>query len=211
MTILLILLFIEMPVLAYKDSSVGFLQKLGNMAAAPFVAMKDHMEDFGKGKQAVCDLNKSNEIISAQQEIIKTIIVEKQVEKVVLEQVTESNLNLASKHTETNNILSGALQFGQVVGTACSFVYIGKVSYDLGHWIYRYFWPSQETILRKKKLEQKAKSFDAKMGLHKCLGNHLGRAKNNEGLPIGCENEARLLVSMGGIREYKKIINDLQA
>jgi len=211
MTILLmLLLFITAPAFADKGSSIGFIQKTYEVIASPFVAIKGHLEGNGKGQQAIQDLSKNHEIITGQQAIIQELIADKSASCDVLEKVAHGNMKLAKAQERRNDILGGVAQVGQVVGVVYSAVYIVRSGYDVGHWIYRYFRPTEETILRKKIVEQKLKSWYSKVALNRCLGRHLGTEKNAQGMLVRCEDEALLFVEMAGIKEYKEILEVLK-
>ena len=199
-----------MPIFAHKDLDVGYLQKICRVVAMPFVKVKDHIENVGKGKQAIEYAEKSYQIIEKQQNTILTLANKDEAAKLAVEKLTNCSIELNKVHTETNNILSGVLQFGQVVGTACSFVYIGKAGYDLGHWVYRYFWPSQESIVRKKLVDQEIKTINTRAALNKCLSNNLMMERNAFSVPIKCEDEARLFLEVAGIKEYNKVVKALK-
>lgn len=203
MTILWILLFVTMPVFAYKDSDTGLLNKMCKVVAMPFVAVKEHVEDVGRGKQALEYAEKSHEIITAQQDTIIEFAKNKDASQMAVKE-------LAKVHAERNDILGGALQVGQAVGTVYSVVYIGKAGIDLARWVYHYFRPSQESILRKKLVEQELKIMETRAELNKCLSQNIDIHNSFQGMPAKCESSARDFLQIAGKKKYNKVIKALE-
>lgn len=204
MIILWVLLFVTMPVFAHKDLDTGLLNKVCQAVAMPFVAVKEHVENVGRGKQAIEYVEKSYEIITAQQGMLEKIVVEKEIANDAIDK-------LAKVHAERNDILGGALQVGQVVGTVYSVVYIGKAGIDLVSWIYHYFRPTQESILRKKLVEQELKVMEISAILNKCLSQNIDINNSFQGMPVQCESSARDFLQVAGKKRYNKVIKSLES
>ena len=211
---LFLILFTITSTLQSKENEPGFFRKaytaIGSAAYAPISAFKSHCENHGAGNQAIKEVDTCFEIIKKQQEDMALIAANNERTASAIEQLAHGGLELAKVQDRRNDILGGVAQVGQVVGVVYSAVYIVRSGYDVGHWVYRYFRPTEETILRKKIVEQKLKSWYSKVALNRCLGRHLGTEKNAQGMLVRCQDEALLFVEMAGIKEYKEILEVLK-
>lgn len=218
---LILILFTMAATLQGQKSESSFFTKaytaVGSAVYAPISAFKAHCESHGAGKRAIKEVDICFDIIKKQQEDMALVAANNERAANAIGHLAHSGLELAKIQERRNDILGNALQFGEVVGVVCSAVYVVKSGYDLGHWVYRYFYPSEESILRLEELrlrkilvEQELKSWDSKVELNRCLGQHLGTEKNAQGMLLRCENEARVFVGLAGIKEYKKFLEELK-
>ena len=171
-------------------------------------------EAQGRAQESIKLVDKQHEQIMQKDEIIKEFAKNLSSNQAGPEKITEAIHQNTETHKETNEILKDGLDKFESIEKAvkvAGLVYTTASIVKDSYYLYKFFFPTEDPEIKKAEARSRLKILKTQETLdelNECLVRNVDGAKDNEGMPILCNNLSQLYAAAAGYKALRQIKKD---